>query len=276
LCIAATGDGKSALFAIPIVILCEYNTNYHLYPQGFPTCAHPFGIVITPTKGLANTFVYQLKRDFGLSVLSYNHETISRLQRNKVNFISGILECREWDLICLDPEHLTGKDWHAITDCEFFLSNLLQCTIDEVHLVDEWGHDFRIAFRIIGKFIRGRFPTHVSIVGLTATLLPGAPTTSICKSLGFYHNGFTLNHKTVISCQSMDVLYCVLVFLVCCLPINVNPFLRIQPYHALLPAEYNQETIQLMENDPGFMVIVSTVALSFGISIPTVLDNIGI
>ncbi|THU93169.1 hypothetical protein K435DRAFT_592563, partial [Dendrothele bispora CBS 962.96] len=276
LCITATGDGKSALFAIPIVILREYNTNYHLYPQGLPTRAHPFGIVITPTKGLANTFVYQLKRDFGLSVLSYNHETISRLQRNKVNFISGILECREWDLICLDPEHLTGKDWRAITDCEFFLSNLLQCTIDEVHLVDEWGRDFRIAFRIIGKFIRGRFPTHVAIVGLTATLLPGSPTTSICKSLGFYRNGFTLNRKTVISCQSMDVLYRVLVFLVRCLPINVNPFHRIRPYHALLPAEYNQETIQLMENDPGFMVIVSTVALSFGISIPTVLDNIGI
>ncbi|THU79447.1 hypothetical protein K435DRAFT_810712 [Dendrothele bispora CBS 962.96] len=134
LCITATGDGKSALFAIPIVILREYNTNYHLYPQGLPTRAHPFGIMITPTKGLANTFVYQLKRDFGLSVLSYNHETISRLQRNKVNFISGILECREWDLICLDPEHLTGKDWRAITDCEFFLSNLLQCTIDETSL----------------------------------------------------------------------------------------------------------------------------------------------
>ncbi|THU84699.1 P-loop containing nucleoside triphosphate hydrolase protein, partial [Dendrothele bispora CBS 962.96] len=186
LCITATGDGKSALFAIPLVILHEYNTNYHLYPQGFPTRAHPFGIVITPTKGLANTFV-RFYFEIRFDVTSCESRYISSKETSA---------SPEWDLICLDPEHLTGKDWHAITDCEFFLSNLLQCTIDEVHLVDEWGRDFQIAFRIIGKFIRGRFPTHVSIVGLTATLLPGSPTTSICKSLGFYRNGFTLVRRS--------------------------------------------------------------------------------
>jgi superfamily II DNA/RNA helicase len=57
LCITATGDGKSALFAIPIVVLREYNINNHLYPRGLPTRVNPIGIIITPTKGLAQSFV---------------------------------------------------------------------------------------------------------------------------------------------------------------------------------------------------------------------------
>jgi superfamily II DNA helicase RecQ len=255
--------------------------------------------------------MHQLTRDFRLSVLSYDHDTIAPLQRNKVQFLSKIMACTEWNIICLDPEHLTSKDWRTISECESFTSNLVQCTVDELHLIDEWGRDFRIAFRIIGKFIRGRFPTRMSVVGLTATLLPGEPTLSVCKSLGFFRGSFNLvrrsnertnmqlsiltaskgfsghsfpdllpylnqNRKTVISCQSLDVVYRVLVYLISCLPDDMDPFTRIRPYHALLPATYNQESIELMETNLSFMVIISTVALSFGINISTVLDNIGI
>ncbi|KAK7455874.1 hypothetical protein VKT23_010911 [Stygiomarasmius scandens] len=287
LCITATGDGKSALFAIPIVVLHKYNTNFHLYPSRLPTRPNPIGIVVTPTKGL----VHQLGRDFGLSVLSYDSDTVASFKRKRENIILEIVNCERWQLVCLDPEHLTGKDWRTILESSKFLSNLVQSTVDEVHLINEWGRDFRIAFRLIGKFICGRLPSNASVVGLTATLLPGDPTSSICKSLGFFRGHFTLihcsnersnmqlsivtastgfssntfpdllpylnqNHKTVIS--------------------YVNPFARIRPYHALLPTDYNQETIQLMETDPDLMVIVSTVALSFGINISTVIDNLGI
>lgn len=57
LCCTATGDGKSAAFAIPCLILLEYNKNPEAYPQGLPTRAKPTGVVITPTKGLANNIV---------------------------------------------------------------------------------------------------------------------------------------------------------------------------------------------------------------------------
>jgi superfamily II DNA/RNA helicase len=57
LCITATGDGKSALFAIPIIVLLEYNRNPELYPKGLITRPNPISVVITPTKGLANSFV---------------------------------------------------------------------------------------------------------------------------------------------------------------------------------------------------------------------------
>jgi hypothetical protein len=33
------------------------NTNRHLYPPNLPTRPHPVGLVVTPTKGLANNIV---------------------------------------------------------------------------------------------------------------------------------------------------------------------------------------------------------------------------
>jgi superfamily II DNA/RNA helicase len=57
LCCTATGDGKSAAFSVPILVLNEYNNNPHLYPAGLPTRHGPVGIIVTPTKGLANNIV---------------------------------------------------------------------------------------------------------------------------------------------------------------------------------------------------------------------------
>ena len=57
LCCTATGDGKSAAFAILCIVLLEYNNNPEAYPRGLPTRAKPIGIVITPTKGLVNNIV---------------------------------------------------------------------------------------------------------------------------------------------------------------------------------------------------------------------------
>lgn len=56
LCCMATGGGKSALFAVPIIVLRELARNPHLYPD-LPVRALPMGLVITPTKGLAANIV---------------------------------------------------------------------------------------------------------------------------------------------------------------------------------------------------------------------------
>lgn len=57
LCCTATGDGKSAAFSAPILVLNEYNANTALYSAGFRTRLNPVGIVVTPTKGLAANIV---------------------------------------------------------------------------------------------------------------------------------------------------------------------------------------------------------------------------
>ena len=60
LCCTATGDGKSAAFAVPALVLLEYNAHPDAYPAGLPTRKRPIGVVITPTKGLANKIVHFL------------------------------------------------------------------------------------------------------------------------------------------------------------------------------------------------------------------------
>ncbi|KAJ7698085.1 hypothetical protein B0H17DRAFT_927709 [Mycena rosella] len=55
-CSMATGGGKSATFAVPIIVLREMARNPHLYPN-LPVRALPMGLVITPTKGLAANIV---------------------------------------------------------------------------------------------------------------------------------------------------------------------------------------------------------------------------
>jgi hypothetical protein len=52
MCCLTTGGGKSALFAVPIIILLEIIKNLDLYPD-LPYCMHLVGLVIMPTKGLA-------------------------------------------------------------------------------------------------------------------------------------------------------------------------------------------------------------------------------
>jgi superfamily II DNA helicase RecQ len=107
-----------------------------------------------------------------------------------------IKECIKWQVVCVDPKHLHDKEWREITEYSTFRANILFASIDEVHLINEWGLAFRLAFGTVGAFLRGCFPLSLSIVGLTATLEPGLPTVSVCKSLGFFEGKFTLIQRS--------------------------------------------------------------------------------
>ncbi|KAJ7241853.1 hypothetical protein C8J57DRAFT_1018245, partial [Mycena rebaudengoi] len=56
LCISTTGDGKLAIFAVPIIVLLKVARNPTPYP-GFACQKLPVGIVIALTKGLAVNMV---------------------------------------------------------------------------------------------------------------------------------------------------------------------------------------------------------------------------
>ena len=57
LCCTATGDGKSAAFSVPSIVLLEYNKHPEAYVAGLPSRKRPIGVIITPTKGLADNIV---------------------------------------------------------------------------------------------------------------------------------------------------------------------------------------------------------------------------
>jgi superfamily II DNA/RNA helicase len=52
----ATGDGKSSFFDVPLLVHMEVSENPDIYPP-FPVRKLPVAVVITPTKGLANSIV---------------------------------------------------------------------------------------------------------------------------------------------------------------------------------------------------------------------------
>ncbi|KAJ7436651.1 P-loop containing nucleoside triphosphate hydrolase protein [Mycena galericulata] len=185
LCCTATGDGKSGAFSIPILVLNEYNTNRTLYPAGLPTRLNPVGIVVTPTKGLAANIVLELTR-MKISAFAYSREPLGDARRRGVKLADEIKTCAKWQVICVDPEHLKTAEWREISESPIFRSKIIYAATDEVHLINEWGTNFRLDFKTIGLYQRGRLPISISILGLSATLAPGKDTAAVCHGLGLY------------------------------------------------------------------------------------------
>ncbi|KAJ7301473.1 P-loop containing nucleoside triphosphate hydrolase protein [Mycena albidolilacea] len=296
LCCTATGDGKSAAFSVPILALNEYNNNTSLYPAGLPTRLNPVGMVVTPTKGLAANIVLELIR-LNITAFAYCRESLADACRRGVSLADEIKTCNKWQVICVDPEHLKTKEWREISE------------YDEVHLINLWGADFRHDFGMIGRWVRGHLPTTVSILGLTATLAPGKDTVAVCQSLGFFEGQFhlirqtnerpniqiilqTLMHglagykfpdilpflrsgrKLIIHFHSLDMLYRCYVYIWRLQPTSTNKMRRTRMYTSLCSAEYNKETIRLMDEDPEFQIILATIAFSNGINAKALLDSL--
>lgn len=118
-------------------------------------------------------------------------ETLSNA-RNGVHLAGEIKDCIRWQVVCVDPEHLHDKERREISESPIFQANVLFACIDEVHLINERGLSFHLAFAGNGAFLCRHFPALISIVGLSATLGPRLPMVSVCKSLGFFEGHFKL------------------------------------------------------------------------------------
>ena len=131
-----------------------------------------------------------------ISAFSYSKETLSTAQKAGIHLAEDIKECIRWQVVCVDPEHLRDREWREIMEYSTFQANILFACVDEVHLINECGLDFRLAFGTVGTFLRECFPALVSIVGLTEALEPGPPMVSVCKSLGFFEGNFKLIQRS--------------------------------------------------------------------------------
>lgn len=181
--------------------------------------------------------------------------------------------------------------------------------VDEVHLIRQWGAAFRPQFRHIGQFFRGRLPSTVSIMGLSATFYPGATTTNLCASLGMHGDNFymlrcsnerpnvqfimqPLQHgiggtefpdllpylnsgrKAVIHCRTIADVFRVFIYLWNALPEGVDRLRRIQMYHSLRSSEDNEKILRLLDEDPRCQVVIATVAFSNGLNVKSLLDSV--
>ncbi|KAK7036539.1 hypothetical protein VNI00_011472 [Paramarasmius palmivorus] len=177
-----TEEGKSAFSCVPITVYNEVSKNPELYER-FAYRKDAVGVVVTPTKGLADSIILERER-FGVSGLSYCHEVIAKLRTEHVNFVQKICECKSWQVICGDPKHLQDEEWSKIIKHETFSKNLICFCNEEAHLNKIWGTRLRPAFHSIGSFAQGHLPDTVLAIALSATCALGKDTAAICSSLG--------------------------------------------------------------------------------------------
>jgi superfamily II DNA helicase RecQ len=246
-----------------------------------------------------------------ISAFAYCRESIADARRSGANLVDEIKACGRWEVICVDPEHLQEREWRTIADGPVFRARLLYSAIDEAHLINIWGAEFRESFTHVGRFFRGCFPNSTSVVALTATLAPGAATSSVCTSLGLFDGAFhlircsnerpnvqfimqTLTHgltgyefpdllpflntgrKICIHCATLDLVFRVYVYIWRLQPPTADKFRRVRMYHSLCPAAYNDETIHLIDNDPQCQIVICTVAFTNGINARKLLDSISL
>ncbi|KAF9549601.1 hypothetical protein CPC08DRAFT_699473 [Agrocybe pediades] len=259
LCCAPTCDGRSCAFSVPPIVLREYNEHPGLYVAGLPTRKRPIAV---------ENLVHELSL-LGVSAFSYCSEALTEARKAGVRLASEIKECLSWQVIFVDPEHLTGKEWREIADSPTFRANGFAATVDEVHLINEWGLSFRLAFGTVWKFLRGRLLSCISIYGLSATLEPGDPTKHDCQSLAS-------GRKAIIHCRSIEQVSHVFAHLWQLQPAGADKLSRVRIYHNICPPEYNQETVRLLNTDPQLQIVISTVAFSNGLNAKALLDSLSL
>jgi hypothetical protein len=59
------------------------------------------------------------------------------------NLVQEIRECKTWNVISVNPEHLCDKAWREITADYVYRANIVYGCVDEAHLINEWGANFR-------------------------------------------------------------------------------------------------------------------------------------
>ena len=307
--LTATGDGKSAAFMIPILVLQEMARNPLEYPD-LPRTSKPIRLVITPTKGLSRNLVKEAEQ-LGISAFAYCKENVADARRTGRKLSVEIKSCEKWSLVFVDPEHLKDPEWREITEWPVFRANIVFACVDEAHLIYEWCLDFRLAFLLIGTFFRGRLPTRTSVLALSATMQPGAHESFVLSALGFVRNTYilirrsnerpniqfsikTLSHglggsefpsllpylnsgrKLVIHCKDINLVTRVFSYCGRQLAPGEDWFRRIRTYHALYSAEHNEATLDDMINDDECQVLIATVAFANGLNVKTILDSISL
>ncbi|KAL2470842.1 ATP-dependent DNA helicase Q-like 4A [Abeliophyllum distichum] len=139
LVVMATGSGKSLCYQVP------------------PLIAKKTTVVISPLISLMQDQVMALKQR------GIRAEYLSSAQTNRS--AHGNAESGQYDVLYMTPEKacvLTTSFWSRL-----LISGICLLAVDEAHCISEWGHDFRVEYKQLGR-LRDVLP-NVPFVGLTAT-----------------------------------------------------------------------------------------------------------
>jgi superfamily II DNA helicase RecQ len=97
-------------------------------------------------------------------------------------------------ILLLSPEQLISSGFEALLLQDKFWNRLCALGVDEIHLLDTWGQEFRKAFQQIG-YMYARLPHRTTLIATTATLLAGPQTARVCSFLNIDPD-FHLIHRS--------------------------------------------------------------------------------
>lgn len=94
------------------------------------------------------------------------------------------IEARTARAVLMGPEQIPTDEFEALTSHPAFRMRIALGVVEEAHVIDLWGDEFREAYKLIAT-LRARLPPWVTFVGLTATCRPGVQTAAVIKGMGF-------------------------------------------------------------------------------------------
>lgn len=272
-----TGAGKSLIFLLPCATWRA---------RGEPSTA----IVVSPVIALQNDMVQKIKcryRAAGLAAREIN-STVDRLERTETY---RLLRQGKLDLLFLSPERVAEPFFREILAEAANAVRML--VIDEAHMVDEWGQDFRPDFFRLGQERRRllELAPDLRTVFLSATLsedseatlrhvfqLENAPV-SLCDptlrrelSLRVVHCGRNDDRKPEILLELLKqvprpcIVYCSMTDHVRDLKRRLKSwgFRRTTEYMGPTAAEYRQQRLQWF-HDGDVDVVLATNAFGLGV-----------
>ncbi|KAJ7588079.1 P-loop containing nucleoside triphosphate hydrolase protein [Mycena floridula] len=189
ICLAATGEGKTALVYLPLMVQ-----------------ANTIGLLVAPTNSLEADMVAGFRAK-GLTAVAINSETLAEAAMEKRDLWDEAMQGL-YRILLISPETTKTTKFDCLINNNFIRPRLSQFTVDEVHLVDEWGAEFRQAYSDLGT-LRARLPDHCTFVALSATVEPGQQLKRIISSLGFREGHYHLEKR---DCERHNVNLTIRVF----------------------------------------------------------------
>ncbi|KAI0368162.1 P-loop containing nucleoside triphosphate hydrolase protein [Pilatotrama ljubarskyi] len=292
-----TGAGKTGYYTFYMLMLLEMSKNPGLcFPASIAVPADPCMVTVYPTNGLEEEQAATFEKA-GIKTLIINTDTLSQAQAARrslwVEARTGVA------ILLLSPEQLSSPGFESLLQDPSFQRRICCLGIDEIHLLYSWGQQFRQSYRQI-THIRARMPSHVNLIGTTATMLLGHAEETIMAFLGLRAREFhlirrsnlrhSLSHglgnwafpdlkwilesgrKTVIHCRTIALAFHVAIYLWHLAQPVAARAKRIRLYHALNWTSYNTETRRLMREDPDAQIVIATASFMVGIDLPNIED----
>ena len=138
----------------------------------------------------------------GVSAQAINSETLAAAALEGRDIWAEV-KTGKYQVVLFSPETTATDEFNELITDECARPRIGYFVVDEIHLVYEWGPEFRPLYAMLAT-MRARLPEWTVFVGLTATLEPGCETDAVIQSVGF-NDSFHFEKRDC-ECHNVDLI----------------------------------------------------------------------